>query len=100
MAVHRLRPADGEDHAHSDDLGNEDDEELEVSHEQLIEALETRTGGRNHKNDADHTDSNEEAGHRVNSAAGIANAQTMWRAEAANEMASALNEAPKAMQRV
>ncbi len=59
MAVHRLRPVDGEDEGRSDDLGDADDEELEVSHEQLIEALGARTGGRNQKNDADHNESNE-----------------------------------------
>ena len=40
MAVHRLRPVDGEDEDHVDDQGNADDEELEVSHEQLFEARE------------------------------------------------------------
>ena len=79
---------DGEDEGHSNDLGNEDDAELEVSQEQVIEALGTRVGGRNQMNDADQNDSNEEAGHSANSAAGIANVQTIWRAEAANGEAS------------
>ena len=88
MAVHRLRPVDGEDEPHSDDLGNDVDEELEVSHEQLIEALGTRIGGRDPKNGADHNDSTEDAGHRANSAAGIKDAQTIWKVAAANGEAS------------
>ena len=88
MAVHRLRPVDGEDEPHSDDIGDEDDEELEVSHEQLVEALETRIGGREKKPDAGHNDSTEDAGHRANSAAGIANAQAIWKAENGNDQAS------------
>ena len=55
-------------------------EELEVSHDQLFEALETRIGGKNVKNDGSHNESNEEAGHRANSKAGIENAMTIWRA--------------------
>ena len=81
MAVHRLRPVDGEDDHHSDDLGAEDDEELEVSHDQLLEALETRIGGRDKKKDGEHNDSNEEVGHRENSKEGIAKAHTTWKSE-------------------
>ena len=42
--LHRLRPVDGNDELHSDDIGDEGDEELAVSREQPLEALDTRIG--------------------------------------------------------
>ena len=44
LSVHRVRPTDDDDdQAHSDDIAS--DEELEVSHNSLEDALETRIGG-------------------------------------------------------
>ena len=86
--MHRLRPTDGEDEDHSDDLGEAEDQELEVSHDQLITALETRIGGRDSKKDLEHNDSNEEAGHRANSKSGIEKARSIWKFDFCNKNAN------------
>ena len=83
LSVHRMRPQNDEvDDAHSSDMAS--DEELEVSHADLQEALKTRIGGRagEGKNDdaeAD-IDANGAMTHHESSSVGMGIAQNVWKA--------------------
>ena len=79
LSVHRVRPRnDDEDDANSDDVVS--DEDLELTAEDLEEALTSRIGGRE-KTKGEATDEAEDEGtHRANSAAGMA-LKDSWRSQ-------------------
>ena len=81
LAVHRVRPQneDDDDDAHSSDMA--DDEELEVSHEDLHAALATRIGGRERRDvggDSEDETVTRMMSHHMNSASGMGVAQHVW----------------------
>ena len=79
LSVHRVRPQNDDlDDAHSSDMAS--DEELEVSHEHLKEALETRVGGKARTAAEETSDLKVEgqASHHVNSSSRIDIAQAVW----------------------
>ena len=82
LTVHRVRPSgDDSDDAPSDDQVS--DEELEVSHARLNEALETRVGGRGPETREDDggagdPENAKEGSHRENSTSGMALAKDVW----------------------
>ena len=87
LCVNRMRSRDKDDDAdcRSDDLIS--DEELELSMEELAEALETRIGGKQpgQKNDIDDNEDPEELTHFENSRSAIDLAQAVWAAELTGE---------------
>ena len=76
LSVYRVRPQDeSDDEGHSSDMA--DDEELEVSHIDLQEALLTKIGGRSRKDGEDKEEG--KASHHENSVSGVNVAQGIWR---------------------
>ena len=82
---------DDDDAAHSDDLAS--DEELEVSHATLADALETRVGGHRRIGDEDEGHDPEQTGtHQENSKSGMERARAIWAADLDDASATSLSE--------
>ena len=94
MCVYRVRPTDDdEDEAHSDDLAS--DEELEVSHVELTDALDTRVGGHRRLGGEDEVDFPARAGtHQENSKSGMEKAGAIWAVDLDDASAKSVS-APK-----
>ncbi len=92
LSVYRVRPTDDdEDEAHSDDLAS--DEELEVSHASLTDALETRVGGHQRfgDDDAGH-EPGQSCTHQENLKSGMERARAIWAADLDDASATSLSE--------
>ena len=92
LSVYRVRPTeDDEDEAHSDDLAS--DEELEVSHASLADALDSRIGGHRRVGDEDeHVDPAQACTHQENSKSGMERARAIWAANLDDASAKSMTE--------
>lgn len=104
LSVNRMRPRDRDQEAEcrSDDLIS--DEELELSREELAEALETRIGGKQlNAEDVDNAEVDpSEVGQFENSSSAIARAQKVWSTELTSEDVTAprFRRLPKCLETV
>ena len=93
LAVHRVRPRDDEsDCGISDDIVS--DEELQVSNVSLADALITRIGGQQQKENRSSDGKDESLSHFQNSEAAITLGQSIWGSSCGNSSSSDARVAP------